>query len=102
MLWKYATNLQENIYTEVWFATLFDLVCFATLLKSPFDMGVLLQIFCKFSEHIFLRPSLEGCFWRCYTYFGFIILTYILLLLKYNDSVLIDNFKWKYVTCKLT
>ena len=33
-----------------------------TLLKSHFGMGVLLQICCIFSEHIFLRTPLDGCF----------------------------------------
>ena len=31
-------------------------------LKSHFGMGVLLQICCKFSEHLFLRTRLDGCF----------------------------------------
>ena len=34
----------------------------ATLLKSPFDMGVLLYICCMFSEHLFLGTPLDGCF----------------------------------------
>ena len=33
-----------------------------TLLKSHFDMGVLLQVCCTFSEHFFLITPLEGCF----------------------------------------
>ena len=32
-------------------------------LKSHFGMDVLLQICCIFSEHLFLRTPLEGCFW---------------------------------------
>ena len=32
----------------------------ATLLKSQFDMGDLLEICCLFSEHLFLRTPLEG------------------------------------------
>ena len=32
------------------------------LLKSNFAMGVLLQIYCILSEHLFLRTSLDGCF----------------------------------------
>ena len=40
------------------------LSCFATLLKSNFGMGVLLQICCIFSEHFFVRTPLDGCF--CY------------------------------------
>ena len=37
--------------------------CFATLLNSPFAMGVLLQICCIFSEQLFSRTSMGGCFW---------------------------------------
>ena len=33
------------------------------LLKSHFGMGVLLQICCIFSEHLFIRTPLDGCFW---------------------------------------
>ena len=36
----------------------------ATLLKSHFSMGVLLQICCIFSEHLFLRTPLDGYFRR--------------------------------------
>ena len=36
----------------------------ATLLKSHFRMGVLLQISCIFSEHVFLRKPLEDCIWK--------------------------------------
>ena len=36
--------------------------CKATLLKSHFGMGILLQICCIFSEHLFLRTTLGGCF----------------------------------------
>ena len=38
----------------------FQWSCKATLLKSHFGMGV--QICCIFSEHLFLRTPLEGCF----------------------------------------
>ena len=38
---------------------------FATLLKSHFGMGVLLQICCIFSEDLFLRTPLGGCFCNC-------------------------------------
>ena len=37
--------------------------CKATLLKSHFGMGILLKICCIFSEHLFLRTPLDGCFW---------------------------------------
>ena len=33
------------------------------LLKLHFGIGFLLQICCIFSEHLFLRTPLEGCFW---------------------------------------
>ena len=36
--------------------------CKATLLKSHFDMGVLLLSCCIFLEHFFLRTPLENCF----------------------------------------
>ena len=49
--WKQAANLQENIHAKVWFRI------------SHFGMAVLLQICCIFLEHLFLRTSLEGCFW---------------------------------------
>ena len=39
-------------------------ICKATLLKLHFGMGVLLQIYCIFSEHRFLKTPLRGCFWR--------------------------------------
>ena len=32
------------------------------LLKSHVDMGVFLQICCIFSEHLFLKRPLDGCF----------------------------------------
>ena len=34
----------------------------ATLLKSHIGIGVLLQVFCTFSEHLFLITPLDGCF----------------------------------------
>ena len=34
----------------------------ATLLKSRFGTGILLQICCIFSEHLFLRIPLSSCF----------------------------------------
>ena len=37
VFWKYAAHLQENTHAEVWFQE----SCFATLLKSHFDMGIL-------------------------------------------------------------
>ena len=40
------------------------LLCFATLLTPHFGMGDLLQICYIFSEHLFLRTTMEGCFLR--------------------------------------
>ena len=37
-------------------------ISIATLLKSHFGMGILLQVCCIFSEHLFLRAHLEGYF----------------------------------------
>ena len=37
--------------------------CKITLLKSHFGMGVLLEICCIFSEHLFLRIPQECSFW---------------------------------------
>ena len=34
----------------------------ATLLKSQFGMGVLLYVCCIFSEYLFLKIPLDGCF----------------------------------------
>ena len=45
----------------------------ATLLKLHFSMGVLLYICCIFSEHLFLRTPLGGCFYN--------------IQLKYDDRV---------------
>ena len=36
--------------------------CKVTLLKSHFGMGVLLYICCIFSEHLFLKTPVDGCF----------------------------------------
>ena len=40
----------------------------ATLLKLHFGMGVLQYIRCIFSEHLFIRTSLDGCF--CFVCFA--------------------------------
>ena len=58
LFWKYAANLQDNTHTKVWF----QWSCCATLLKSHFAIGVLLQIWKIFSEHL-LRATPGGCFW---------------------------------------
>ena len=42
----------------------------ATLLESHFGMGVLLQICCVFSEHIFLRTTLESCFLELFYWYS--------------------------------
>ena len=57
VFWKYAANLEENILVK----GQFQWSCKATLLKPHFDMDVLLQICCIYSEHLFLRTPLEGC-----------------------------------------
>ena len=56
VFWKYAVKLQANTHAK----ERFQLSCFATLLKSHFGTGVLL--YCIFSEHLFLRTPLKGCF----------------------------------------
>ena len=38
-----------------------SVISLKTHLKSRFSMGVLLQICCIFSEHLFLRTPLDGC-----------------------------------------
>ena len=38
----------------------------ATLLKSRFGVSALLYICCIFSEHLFLRTLLDGCFSHLY------------------------------------
>ena len=58
VFWKYEANLEENTHIEV----RLQWSCKATLLKPHFGMGVLLQICCIFSQHLFLRTPLEGCF----------------------------------------
>ena len=47
MYWKYAANLLKNIHAEVRFQE----SC-ATLLKSHFGIGVLLEIYCMFAKHL--------------------------------------------------
>ena len=36
----------------------------SNFIETHFGMGVLLWICCIFSEHLFLRIPLDGCFWR--------------------------------------
>ena len=43
----------------------FNKSCFATLLKPHFGMSVLLYICCIFSERLFLKTPLGGCFCTC-------------------------------------
>ena len=38
----------------------------AILLKSHFNVGVILQIYCILSEHLLLRAPLNGCFCRVF------------------------------------
>ena len=51
-------SMQENTHAEVQFRQ----SCCAALLKSHFNLGVLLQICSMFSEHLFLATPLGGCF----------------------------------------
>ena len=60
---KCSENMQQ-IYKK----TPMPKCCRATLLKSHFGMGVLLQICCIFSKHLFLGTPLGGCFWSYYCY----------------------------------
>ena len=50
--------MQDNTHAEV----RFRYGCCAALLKSHFGFGVLLQICCMFSEHLFLGTPLGGYF----------------------------------------
>ena len=68
-------------------------IALIALLKSYFDMGVLLYICCIFSEHIFLRTPLEGCLWDKHFQkllemgaFGFDCF-FLLLLLLFEENV---------------
>ena len=63
----------------------FKKVALATLLKSRFGMGVLLWICCIFSEHLFLRTPLEGCFWRYHWKLKVWPITKIWLIIAFND-----------------
>ena len=62
VFWKFAADLQENTHAEVRFQQRGK----ATLLRSQFGMGVVPKICYIFSEHLFLRTTLDGCFWRVY------------------------------------
>ena len=54
-----GTNTHAKVRFQESFAR--DLLkCFATLLKSHFGMGVLLQICCIFPEQLFIRTPLHG------------------------------------------
>ena len=59
MFWKYAANLQVSNQIKCDF----NKDALASLFKSHFSMGVFLKICCMFSEYLFLRTSLDGCFW---------------------------------------
>ena len=51
----------------------FNKLAKATLLKSRFGIGVLLWICCIFSEHLFSRTPLDGCFCLKYLWIGGIL-----------------------------
>ena len=105
MFWKYAANLQENTYAEVWFQQ----ICFATLLKSHFGMVVLLWICSIFSEQVFLRTPPDGCFWSYFVWSTQIYISIIhwnislqfqLSVIKKRQqkaSVNIEPTKWRYL-----
>ena len=59
LLMKRCSDNMQQIYRRTFMLK----CCKATLLKSHFGMGVLLQMCCIFSEHLFLRIPLDGCFW---------------------------------------
>ena len=79
---KKITFLEAETQSECWkvLCELFyrstppEVFCKATLLKSHFEMGVLLLICCLFLEHLFLGTPLDGCFcilrnlyWKCFS-----------------------------------
>ena len=49
VFWKHAGNLHENNHVKMWFQE----SCFATLLKSHFDMGLLLYRSRELGYHFF-------------------------------------------------
>ena len=66
LIWRYwwSHHCVKSVYIRTFsvpFYPAFGLKIL-TLLKSHFDMGVLLQVCCTFSEHFFLITPLEGCF----------------------------------------
>ena len=66
VLRKRCSENMQQIYTRAAMPSVISikLQSKTNLLKSHFSMGVLLQICCIFSEHLFLRPPLDCCFWR--------------------------------------
>ena len=50
-------SCEYEIFNELW------VVSFCKQSSRHFGMSVLPQIYCIFSEHIFLRTPLDGCFW---------------------------------------
>ena len=44
------------------FYMIYEHLCLATLLKSHFNIVILREICCMFSEDLFLKTPLEGCF----------------------------------------
>ena len=87
VLKKICSEIMQQIYG-----------CFATLLKSHFGTGALPQICCIFSEHLFLRTPLDGCFWLIHTrllqnrlhIFNFVSLLFL------NDQLL---FRYAFTFC---
>ena len=68
---KTSKNQNESNRPDVFFTkgvlkicSKFETDWFATLLKSHFGIAILLQICCIFSEHPFLRTTLDDCFYQ--------------------------------------
>ena len=54
--------MSVTVFIEPEKAEEFGSALLCNFIKSHFAMGVLLYICCIFSEHLFLRTPLEGCF----------------------------------------
>ena len=59
---KYLLKICNKFTREHACRSVISISSFRALLKSHFGVGVLLQIFCIFSEHLFLRTPLGGCY----------------------------------------
>ena len=59
----------------------------ATLLKSHFGMDIVLLICCVFSEQLFIRTTLDGCFYITIVHSNFTQVTGF-----YNYTIVLDKF----------